>query len=90
MQFKCNKCGTTKSPQGWHTICTYGILTLCSNCYHNTNPKKIKSLTDWQRKKLSFYKDDRKWQEDISGRKVLPSGKVGIHDGHGNLKEIRD
>ena len=90
LKFKFDRCGTTDSPLGWHTICTYGILDLCNDCYHNTSSKQIKGLTTWEKKKLSFYKDDRKWQEDISGRRIMPDGKIGIYDNSGKLKEVRD
>ena len=93
LNHKCFYCKATES-HIWHTIARnplkriVQVITICDECYKE--PQRRYALTDWERKKLSFYKDDRKWQEDISGRVSRPDGKVNIYDGHGNLKEIRD
>ena len=47
-------------------------------------------LTKWQEKKLSWYRDERKWHEDIKSRKVMSDGKVAIVDHRGRIKEVRD
>lgn len=51
---------------------------------------KRRPLTEWEKKKLVWYRDETKWRDDIQGRRVLPNGNIGVFDAKGNLKEVRE
>ncbi len=58
----------------------------CQKCLSNLyNPNNIedirrKPMTDWEKKKLSFYRSEKKWIEDIRNRQAFgESKKKGYH-----------
>lgn len=94
VKFKCYFCGLSYTRKSWHTIWTDNAwVTACDDCYSGASSyreKRRKPLTEWQKKKLSWYRNERRWHEDIEGRRLFPNGKVGVFDAKGNLKEVRD
>lgn len=83
----------------WHTV--YTDKWRCASCGSPVAPKR-KSLegytassgrripmTEWEKMKLSFYRDEKKWHENIRNRKiVMENGKKHIlmTDGRGNIR----
>jgi len=51
--------------------------------------RKLKPMTEMEQKKLGWYKDERKWHDDIRSRRALPNGDVAIVDHSGKVKEVR-
>lgn len=58
----------------------------------NNEKKEIrrKPLTDWEKKKLEFYRDEKKWHQDIESRRILSNGDVAIVDHKGRITEVRN
>lgn len=66
----------------------YGMIPIPPKT-KSKSPDRRRPMTDWQKKKLEFYQDERKWHRDIKSR-VIAGDKVLITDGNGNIKEVRD
>lgn len=71
----------------------YGVLP-CEKCQHKGESYKQsvahrRPMTEWEKKKLGWYKNEKSWLEDIRGRKILPNGDVAVYTPEGKLKEIR-
>lgn len=82
---KCPNCGykTRKDRQ----FCQHCLWNLYGpNSEYKTNRR---GLTEWEKQKLSFYRDEKKWVEHIQNRKIVyQNGKqhVILTDGKGNYK----
>lgn len=75
---------------------------MCPKCKSNvTKPLEVKEekettptihrkpLTEWQKKKLGFYKSEKAWHQDIESRRILPNGDVAIVNHKGEITEVR-
>ena len=69
----CPKCGTEAFREG----------------HEPKEPIKLKPMTEMEQKKLSWYRDENKWHDDIKSRRALPNGDVAIVDHKGKIKEVR-
>lgn len=83
----------------WHT--KYTDKWYCVDCGEEVVAKK-KSLkgykadnnhripmTEWEKMKLSFYRDERKWHENIRNRKIVEKNGIKhilLTDGKGNIR----
>lgn len=83
----------------WHKILT--DKWRCADCgeevkvkyksltgYKSDNKRRI-PMTEWEKMKLSFYRDERKWHENIRNRTIVEKDGVKtvvLTDGKGNIK----
>lgn len=68
---KCPQCHDRRA----NIHCLLGVLP-CDSCVEKRQEKLIKSegrrpLTDWERQKLSWYRNEKKWAENIKSRKII-------------------
>ena len=74
----CPTCG--KNPPIMHKV--YGV-TACKSCLDKVSeiPKDLRRrpMTDYERKKLGWYRSEKKWVEDIRNRKAYGNAarKIG-------------
>lgn len=67
-------------------------LFRCEDCLKMIrieSQRRRRPLTEWEEKKLSFYRDERKWHDDISRRSIVfKNGKKYqvYKDRNGNIK----
>jgi hypothetical protein len=86
----CPKCGKGNAVIDQ----TFGVM-MCKKCHQKEYAKSTrlfihrKRLTDWEKKKLSWYRNEKEWIEDIKGRRIMPNGDIGVYSPDGKLKEIR-
>lgn len=82
----CPVCG--KNPATTDRI--LGVLP-CKKCnkLRENNNKPLIPMTEWQKKKIGFYRNGKSWLKDIENRVVLENGDIGVLGKDGNLKEVR-
>lgn len=91
MNISCDNCKRKGEPSYSTFFIGDTLTTLCGDCKSGINlPMRRKPLTDRERRKLEWGRNENKWLDDIRSRRVLPNGKVGVFDNKGNLKEVRD
>lgn len=98
-KFKCLNCGNFfKKEYKWELYsaecpkCKKNVITFGEYEFKKEKEEEIRHrepLTNWQKKKLEFYKSEKKWHEDIESRRILPNGDVAIVDHKGEIKEVR-
>ena len=67
----------------------YGVIPVPHQETQKELDKRLKGMTDSEKRKLGWYRNDGAWMRDIEGRKILPNGNIGVYDAHGRLKEVR-
>lgn len=91
VNFTCQYCG-----HAWEQE-SFSDWQLCPKCDNRVyaEGKDINGetrrtpLTPVQARKLSWYRDERKWHEDIDKRRLLPNGDTAIVGRDGKVEEIR-
>jgi DNA-directed RNA polymerase subunit RPC12/RpoP len=93
--YHCTNCGHSfaeVSPSHWYPCASCGS----HDCFREGDPRlgdmrevRRRGLTDYERLKLSWYHDEKKWVENIRGRKIIKQGHrqvVVLTDRHGNVR----
>lgn len=97
-RFHCQNCGYRFQKSYKWALSS----SMCPKCQHNVfkpfeeiEEKSVnpvihrKPLTNWEKKKLEFYKSEKAWHKDIESRRVLPNGDVAIVNHKGEITEVR-
>lgn len=45
-------------------------------------------MTEWQKKKIGWYRNGKSWDRHVDGRVELPNGDIAVKDERGNIKEV--
>lgn len=56
----------------------------CKQCGSGNTEKSRRPLTDWEKVKLSFYRSEKKWIENIQDRKIVTDrsgNKIAVSQG---------
>ena len=89
--FICD-CGHT---WGMVSYCNWQFCPICNERVWDSGlvqgeEVRRKPLTASEVRRLSWYKNEKKWIEDISKRRNLPNGDVAIVDHRGRVEEVRN
>lgn len=77
-KMKCWSCHFNKNED-------YQFCRKCGVNLYAEESKSLRPMTEWESMKMSFYKSDKRWQENIRNRKII-NGKPYMTDGRGNIK----
>lgn len=70
MKIQCSNCRRRKVTGHFRTIIqNRKVVTLCPECYSGESMRR--PLTEYERMKLSWYRSEKKWIENIRDRKTM-------------------